>query len=225
MAYRVALVADNHFFYTDDGNYYVNGTYTKNYLRRFTSNFDQVTIIARCSKASNEVDISRLRESGGERVSFCKLDDFYGIRAYLKKRRKIKREILNILRDVDAIFVRMPCILTSITFKCAKKLCIPILLDVGADPDSIYRSTRPTLFEICLSKYMKEVCRHQCLAANGVSYVTSSVLQNKYPCKALLHGETKEFFSASISNADIDSFFYCGPRTYEKKTPIRLLHI
>ena len=35
MGYKIAIIADNHFVYSDDGKVYVNGTYTQQYLARF----------------------------------------------------------------------------------------------------------------------------------------------------------------------------------------------
>lgn len=63
------------------------------------------------------------------------------------------------LESVDAIFVRMPCILTTLAFECARIKNLPIMIDVGADPDSIYRSATTTLSELAISKYMMIVCK------------------------------------------------------------------
>lgn len=66
-----------------------------------------------------------------------------------------------------------------------------------------------------------------CLTANGVSYVTRNVLQRKYPCRAIKSGETVEYFTASISNADISNDFYEESRDYSgvSSKEVRLLHI
>lgn len=225
MSYRVALIADNHFM--KYGDYvYVNGTYTKQYLKRFTSNFDELFVIARV-KMATEDEVKNMRESGGDRVVFCSLPDFYGVRSYLKKKKQLKRMILECLENIDAIFVRMPCILTTLAFECAKIKNIPIMIDVGADPDSIYRSAKTSLFEFGISKYMMNVCKKNCMTANGVSYVTKNVLQKKYPCKAIKEGESIDYFTASISNADISSDFYEMSRDYSaiQSNEVKLLHI
>lgn len=225
MSYRVALIADNHFLKCGNA-VYVNGTYTKQYLKRFTSNFDELLVIARV-KNSEKKEIKNLRESGGERVEFCSLPDFYGVGNYLKQKKKLKELMLKGLEDVDAIFVRMPCILTTLAFECAKTKHLPIMIDVGADPDNIYRGARTTLFELAISKYMMNVCKKNCMTANGVSYVTRDVLQRKYPCKAIKVGESVEYFTASISNADISGSFYEKSRDYSdiSLNGVKLLHI
>lgn len=224
--YKVALIADNHFIKKND-NYYVNGTYTQQYLKRFTSNFDSVTVIARVRYATNQDDVSKLRVSGGEGVDFLDLPDFNGVKNYLKKKSHLKKMMLNDLKSCDALFVRMPCILTTLAFECAKQLNIPVMIDVGADPDTIYRSSKTTLFELFISKYMQRVCQKNCMSANGVSYVTQEVLQKKYPCKALMYGETEKYFTAAISNADISEDFYTDSRRYldSIKAELKLLHI
>lgn len=222
--YKVALIADNHFIKKID-EYYVNGTYTQQYLKRFTSNFDSVTVIARVRSATHQDDVSKLRLSGGERVDFLDLPDFNGVKNYIKSKSRLKNMMLDCLKNCDALFVRMPCILTTLAFECAKQLNIPVMIDVGADPNTIYRSSKTTLFELLISKYMQKVCQKNCLSANGVSYVTQQVLQRKYPCKALRHGESTEYFTESISNADISENFYCE-RNYKKETTLlKLLHI
>lgn len=225
--YKVALIADNHFFKTQDGHYYVNGTYTTQYLKRFTDNFDELLVVARVTPCSND-SVSNLRESGGERVSFFEIKDFSGVSEFLKNKSVIKKALLKAFSNVDAVFIRMPCILTTISIKCAKKLNKPIMLDVGADPNTIYRSNPTTIIERLLSSYMKNVCKKACRDANGVSYVTNQILQNKYPCAAIRHGESIDYFTASISNVDIPQSFYYSLRKYDEicnNKQIRLLHI
>lgn len=225
MKHRVCLIADNHFILGLNGKYYVNGTYTEQYLRRFTSNFDEVIVVARGRNAKSESDVKNLRLSGGERVSFCLLPDFNGVKDFVRLITSIKKQLLKEFDTVEAVFIRMPCILTTISLKCAIALNKPIMLDVGADPATIYLSSPPTLFEKILSAYMGNMCRKACLMANGVSYVTAHVLQDKYPCRAILEGETKEFFTASISNADISNEAFNLRKYNGLDGKIRLLHI
>ena len=226
MKHRVALIADNHFIYSLDGKVYVNGTYTKQYLSRFTSNFDDVVVIGRGREKFEEDNIAKLRESGGDNVSFCFLKDFYGIVGYLQNKSSIRKKIEEQLKSVDAIIIRMPCILTTVALSCAKKCNIPVLIDVGADPETIYEGAANKIVTSFLSMYLKHVCKKSCLSANGVSYVTRNILQKKYPCRALIKGESDYYFTASISNVDISQDFYFKERLYKKLDPvIRLIHI
>lgn len=224
--YKVVLIADNHFI-KDNDNFYVNGTYTQQYLKRFTSNFDLVTVIGRTRNVTDQDDVSKLRLSGGERVDFLELPDFNGVKNYIKIKSRLKKQMLDNLKTCDAVFVRMPCILTTLAFECAKKLNLPVMIDVGADPNTIYRSSKTTIFELIISKYMQKVCQKNCMSANGVSYVTKKVLQEKYPCKALVLGESEVYFTAAISNADISEDFYTNSRVYSEliKKELKLLHI
>lgn len=221
--YTVALIADNHFIKTPDGKFYVNGTYTRQYLERFTSNFDRLIVVGRVRSGSFE-EAKKMQESGGENVNFLALADFHGVRQYLIAKRKIEKTLLQLFKEVDALFVRMPCILTTISVKCANRLKIPVMVDVGADPESTYLSSKPTLLERIVSKYMKMRCKKICLNANGVSYVTKEALQKKYPCTGMKN-ESTYFFTASISNVDMDSsFFHC--RQYQAfQNNLSLLHI
>lgn len=225
MKYKVALIADNHFLFTPEGNVYVNGTYTKQYLSRFTSNFDSLIVIARGRQVEPSDDLSKYRESGGRNVSFRFVDDFQGVQSYLFNRRRITKQIKKGIADVDAIFVRMPCILTTLSLKLANKAKMPVCIDVGADPETIYLGSNKTLFRKLLSRYLMNVCKRSCLQANGVSYVTRSILQNKYPCKAILEGESTRFFTASISNVDISCDFYCKRNYHNEYDFVKLLHI
>lgn len=225
MPYKVALIADNHFVVDNADNYYVNGTYTQQYLKRFTTNFDELLVIARGRKAYEDEALGNYRKSGGERVSFHLLKDFHGPIDYLKYRKRLARELDEAFSNVDAVFVRMPCILTTISLKRAKANGVPIMLDVGADPETIYLSARPTLLEKLISLYMSHICATSCKKANGVSYVTKEVLQKKYPCKALTDGETIDYFTESISNVDLTDDFFCSERAYDSFESLKLLHI
>ena len=225
MHYKVALIADNHFIVDDSNNYYVNGTYTQQYLKRFTSNFDELLVIARGRNAYDNELLDNYRLSGGDRVVFHLLNDFHGALSYIKNRKLMIRELNSIFTTVDAVFIRMPCILTTVAIKCANDNGIPIMLDVGADPQTIYLSAQPTLFEKVISQYMSYVCAKNCKKANGVSYVTREVLQKKYPCKAIIDGETIDYFTASISNVDLTDDFFSSKRVYNKLDDLKLLHI
>ena len=225
MKYKVALIADNHFLFTPEGNVYVNGTYTKQYLSRFTSNFDSLIVIARGRQVEHSDDLSKYRESGGSNVCFRFVDDFQGVQSYLFNRRRISKQIQKGIADVDAIFVRMPCILTTLSLKLANKAKMPVCIDVGADPETIYLGSNKTIFRKLLSRYLMNVCKRSCLQANGVSYVTHSILQNKYPCKAILEGESTRFFTASISNVDISRGFYYRRSYHNDYDLVKLLHI
>lgn len=225
MGYKIAIIADNHFVYSDDGKVYVNGTYTQQYLARFTSNFDSIVVIARGRKTYGIDEIKKLRESGGDRVSFCFLDDFQGITGFLKSRNSIREQLYKQLEFVDAIIVRMPCVLTTISLTCAKNRNIPILIDVGADPETIYEGAANKIVTFALSKYLKFICKKSCMNANGVSYVTKQILQSKYPCMAIKNGETKEYFTASISNVDISQDFYHKRVIDSNSELIKLVHV
>lgn len=225
MSYHIALIADNHFVFTESGQVYVNGTYTQQYLARFTSNFDKVTVVARGHKKGDD-DIQKLRLSGGDRVEFCCLQDFIGVSEYIKYRKILKRHIKECLANVDAVFIRMPCILTTISLECAKELSLPTMIDVGADPESIYLSAQKSISISLISAYLKNVCKKSCMTANGVSYVTEKILQDKYPCRAIVYGEKTDYFTASISNVDISRDFFFFDRNYSKKRGnLQLLHI
>ena len=225
MGYKIALIADNHFVYGDDGKVFVNGTYTQQYLARFTSNFDNIVVIARGRKANSLDETKKLRESGGDSVSFCFLDDFQGITGFLRSKKRIREQLYKQLEFVDAIIIRMPCVLTTISLACAKNRNIPILIDVGADPETIYEGAANKIVTFVLSKYLKFICKKSCMTANGVSYVTKHILQKKYPCMAIKGGETKEFFTASISNVDISRDFYYKRDVETNNGKINLLHV
>lgn len=223
MAYTIALIADNHFIINDD-KVYVNGTYTKQYLSRFTSNFDNVIVIARGRNSLPTDDFNNLRESGGDRVAFHFIDDFLGVKSYVYNRKLIKSQIKSGIINVDAVIVRMPCILTTLSLDIANQLQIPFMIDVGADPETIYVGTEKNIFIQLLSKYLRNVCKRSCKRANGVSYVTKRILQDKYPCKAIMEGESVNYFTASISNVDINDDFF-NSRSYSTLDEIRLIHV
>lgn len=225
MGYKVALIADDHFIYTSDGKVYVNVMYTKQYLSRFTSNFDNVVVISRGRKSCPNDNLNKLKESGGERVSFHFVDDFTGVKSYILRRKSIYKSIEDGLKNVDAVFVRMPCILTTLSLRIAKHKNLPIMIDVGADPETIYYGSKRTIFINIVSNYLKKVCKRSCLYANGVSYVTNHILQEKYPCKAVLEGESLSYFTASISNVDISKDFYYKRDVETNNGKINLLHV
>lgn len=224
MKKTIVLIADNHFIFSSDGKAYVNGTYTQQYLKRFTSCFDKVIVVCRGKKQTNE-NLQSMRLSGGDGIEFAVLPDFKGIKEYIIKKNALRKIINCVVCACDAVFVRMPCILTTLSVKIARKHKKPIIVDVGADPFTIYRGSSKSLIRTFISYYLRSVCRKVCMIANGVSYVTKESLQKQYPCRALLEGESTNYFSASISNVDISNDFYFTTRSYGKINCVKLLHI
>ena len=225
MKTTIALIADNHFIFSNDGKVYVNGTYTQQYLKRFTSCFDEVVVVCRGRNCDETDDLSKYRLSGGNNVSFLRIPDFRGVAGYIAKKAIITRIIRGFFEKCDAVFIRMPCILTTIAINEAKRASKPYMIDVGADPSTIYKKSTFSLTRSIISCYLAKICKKACLSANGVSYVTESVLQKKYPCRALLLGETDNFFTESISNVDISLQFFFDKRLYERSSALKLLHV
>ena len=65
-----------------------------------------------------------------------------------------------------------------------------------------------------------------CMTANGVSYVTNHILQENYPCRAMIDKDNKEYFTSSYSTIDLTDDMLYDQQWDKRKKPekIKIIH-
>ncbi len=197
---KLLLILENHFFIDDNGEVWCDRVVDYNFLKRYMTSFSEIIVCGRTDKSNKEK--YKLKVSGIN-VSFRELPNFYGIKGLIKNLFKIKKLIVQYAIQADVILYRVPTPLSLFTYKeiIRKNKVLGVEFMISADKMIEGKGFIKKL----LNKKIDNIAKDICLKANGVSYVTDYVLQQKYPSKSHLFGKnTTEFFATSYSTIELN---------------------
>lgn len=202
---KALVLLELHFYRDENGEYWSNRLIDYEYLDRYLSVFEEISVCARISQIT-KVDKGLLKLSG-PRVSFVELPDTQGVKETLKHLSKTKKIFSAALKEHDAVIVRAPSMMTMLLYSEIKKSRLPLSVDVALSGLNMFPG-KGIVFNF-LNKRVDSYLKKICLEANGVSYVTNYVLQRSYPCQAMLHPEDKRYFTGSFSTIEMkDEHYY-----------------
>lgn len=171
------LYAHDHIFYTDGLNYYSNGSFSSEVLKRYADVFDEMKFISRQSKIENVTN--NLTVATHEKVSFLGIPNIRsakGLINYSKVNHIIKTEV----QSSDCLIARLPSTIGEIAVKHARKLKKPYLIElVGCAWDS--NINHGSIFGKILAPVEYFINKNYVKKAPNVIYITKEFLQNRYP--------------------------------------------
>lgn len=152
-------------------------------LNRYKKAFGNITLFAktgtRVTRSSVKINGVEIRESGSN------ADIYLG---------RNKKQISTIIKKYDLVVLRLPSVLGYQVAKIAKKNKIPYLTEtMGCTWDQLWNHG---IIGKCLAPFMFFKMKKTIRNADFASYVTSSFLQKRYPCKCAY---------LSASNVHIDA--------------------
>lgn len=225
---RLLVLLEFHFIRCKNGNVYTEVTADYNFWSRYLDVFENITVCARMYDADENFDPSKYLLASREKVDFIGLPDFKGVGGILKNYSKIRKIIKRTVKKNDCIIFRAPSPISLIAYPIIKRSKKPFAVELMMNPYTAYSKEAlnhyaQPIIQHFITKQTKDIC----LTANGVSYVTERVLQNLYPCKAILQNEQdNRYFTASYSTITLheEDFYYkdWGQKTNED--PIVLIH-
>lgn len=170
------LFAHDHKIHIYKDDYYSNGSFSSEALKRYTNIFDEVSFVSR-QVVVNEIP-EKMSLATTDRVTFVKIPEFKTIKTFYKKneaRKIIKKEV----ERADYIIARLPSSIGFIAVEIAKKINKPYLIEVVACTwDALWnhsfkgKAIAPFSY-IELKKCVKE--------SKHTVYVTNEFLQKRYP--------------------------------------------
>ncbi len=197
---KLLLILESHFFIDNNGDVWCDRVVDYNFLKRYMSAFSEIIVCGRTDDSNKEK--YKLKVSGPS-VSFRKLPNFYGIKGLIKNLLKIRKQIGKYVDESDAVLYRVPTPLSLFTYKEVLRRNKVLGLEFMISADKMIEGKG--FIKDFLNKRIDNIAKDICKKANGVSYVTDYVLQQKYPSQSLLKGkETNEFFTASYSTIELD---------------------
>lgn len=221
---KVLVVNECHLERTEDGKCWSNGIVDYEIFKRYLSVFEEVLVAIRVRDVV-EKSADYIHLCNGKGVRILPLYNFSGSAGFIKGRRIINKEIHKYCMLADCAVVRTP---SAISFQFLRiiKCKIPYVLEVSGDP---WKHMAPgeykSVFRPVIRRVWTEELKRYCKRANGVAYVTRCVLQNKYPCRAIIEGENKQYFSTYYSTVSIDGNVVHEPKRYCKRSEHKLVHI
>ena len=196
---KLLVVLENH-FYQENNNIFCDRVIDYGFLKRYLNVFEKVIVCGRCDSYN---DGKYKLKVNGPGVEFRPLPNFYGIKGLLKNILPLKVLFNKYINEVDAILYRVPTPLSIFTYKQVLKSNKVLAVEFMISADKMIEGKG--FINKIFNKKIDNIAKDICLKANGVSYVTDYVLQEKYPCRAILNGnETKEYFTASYSTIELE---------------------
>lgn len=177
---RLVVTSEARYVRTPDGRVWSSqvGDYT--IWRRYLTAFDEVRVVARVrEQAHAPADALRVDGAG---VRVWSLPYYVGPWQYLRQRASILDALADAATPADAVILRVPSVLGSHLARLRRRRRLPYALEVVGDPHDVFAPgvLRHPLRPLLRHRYAAQL-RHECRTAVGVSYVTRSYLQARYP--------------------------------------------
>ena len=174
--------------------------------------FDTVRIASRV-KYVTEID-PKWKRVDRANIEVFEIPFFQGPVQLLKNYVKIRKILSKAYDGCDAVLYRMPSPTGQLLWNVGKNLSIPKALEVVYDPVDELNDKNSKLLYREVAKYNIRTLKHQCLTANGVSYVTEHSIQDHFPSYARQNGEDKDHFESFYSTITLDNEAFGGARDY-----------
>ncbi len=171
------LFVHDHVFVTKEGKVYAN-SFSYQVLKRYVDVFSNVTVLAR-HRELLEDELIDLPLASGEGISFIFLESIASFSSFFGLRQHHEKKIRKIVKEHDAVIVRLPTELGLMTAKVANRMHKKYLLEVvGCAWDAMwnYGTWQSKVYAPFLYGKMKYVVKK----ANYVTYVTEQFLQKRY---------------------------------------------
>lgn len=177
---KALFVHDHNFVYNPKTNLYYDGSggaFDSRLWQRYLEIFDELTVVGR------KIDTlpNRLVVSSAENVKFNLITGVHGVKAVLKNKKRVVKELESVIKQVDLVIIRLPSTLGSWAVNVCKKLNKTYVLEVVGDPFEAYWYHGNILGRVVapIAAYdMKKLVKE----SQYTIYVTKNQLQQKYPC-------------------------------------------
>ncbi len=213
---KVLIPNEGRFLQTPDGAVWTRGSSKYEFWLRYLDVFDAALVVARVGRAEALPDQS-YRRADGLGIEFLPLPYYHGPQEYLRRRSQVLKAIQTAARRRDAVILRAHGQVAS-AFKSAMPPGRPYGLEIVGDSRDVFAKgsiDHPLrrLFQWWFGGKLRSMAKD----AVGVSYVTASTLQERYPASDNVY--TTHYSSIELH----DRFFADMPR--ELRAPDGSIHL
>ena len=215
---KLLVVTCAHAYRTPDGEIFTPSTYDYGFFQRYLTVFEEIRVVARCKEITyNEVKRHEYVKMSGPGLSLYGLKWYQGMKEMLAILPSLIRQCRNAAEGCERILYRAPQMESYLAYIFARRKGIPYAVEVVIDPAMMFSGFLAKLNAWMLKKMISK--------ANGVSYVTRHYLQNLYPCRAILKGQTQNYFTEYYTSGAIEKVVGT-PRNYPSQNKVfTLLHV
>lgn len=215
---KVLLIGNANFYKDKNGDYYTPSVYDKTFFDRYLSVFDDVKFLAK-TKRTDDFDKSSMIKVDFEHVEIAELAWYKGPREMLGVFGRLKKVYKTVLAGCDCCILRIAQIESVMAYIYGGLNRVPLSAEVVNDPECF--DDYPAPARRFILHYYKRIIR----SAKGVSYVTNSVLQKKYPCRAISDKNAEGYFTGSYSSIELPARYILTPKKIEAGKTLGLVHV
>lgn len=220
---KLLIVADGHYYIDKQGNVYVESVFDYAFYARYLSVFEEVYPLVRATKVETVPATCKL--ASGPRVHFLPIPPSRGLKQFAKNYFTNRRLIKEYVKQCDCAIFRVPGVVANTALPIFAKTGKPYALEVVVDPWEYFaKGTSGGMVRPIVRCVWTHTLKKMCRQAIGVSYVTESYLQKRYPCKALLDGKGP-YFTASYSSVELPDDTFAQPKVYAPKKKHIIAHV
>lgn len=221
---NVLVVPDSRYYMLPNGKVYVESVFTYDFFKRYLMVFDEVLVAARIEHIAELYE--NMQESSGKGVSFIEIPNYRGPWQHIIHYPQLIKSVKKGIGMSDCAIFRVPAATANTFQRYYHRSKKAYAIEVVVDPEKYFeKGTMKGILRPIIQKVWTRQLKKMCLQANGVSYVTTEYLQQHYPCKAVLEGETQQYFTASYSSVLLPSQVFSKPRIYKEKDMWTLVHV
>lgn len=224
-AKTLLVVLEQHFVRCND-KVYVDVQCSRTFWDRYLSVFGQLIVCARMRDALSGDSVDSMLLSSRDEVEFVAMPDFVGAAGPIKNYGQIKHALLDSINRADAAIIRVPSPISMVACSILEKSGIPWAAEMMMNPRTAYgKQSMSHPLQPVIQRFITWQTKNACMNADGVSYVTEHVLQNEYPCRAMVDMNTDHAFTSSYSTINLrDSDYSCIDWGYESPSPLVFAH-
>lgn len=215
---KKAIINVETHFIKKNGKVYAESLMNKMFWQKYLNVFDKLYVLARMKEYEGE-DLSKWILSDCKNVVFLPLPDYRGPKGYLHNFFRISSLLKNYCRKYSnnaVAIIRAPSPLGYRFLKYWKRTGNSYGMEICSNLSDSYYYNIDLLHSVLYKRLNNETKRFS-LKANGVAYVTRTVLQKQYPTYGI---------QASYSSIDIPrELFYKRPRIEKKKNEYIMIHV
>lgn len=168
----------------DENNDFWGMTLTYDFFKeRYLTMFDEMIVSTRVKQKENEKgNIEGYRKTNGNKLDVKPIKNYKEIPDSIKKHKLIKKEVDDIVKNVDKVIIRMPSIIGMFACNSAEKYGKSYLIEMVACPWDGYLNHARMGGKI-LAPMITFLTKYFVKKAPNVLYVTNEFLQKRYPTK------------------------------------------
>lgn len=220
---KLLVVADGHYYIDKAQNVYVESVFDYSFYARYLSVFEEVYALIRAENVDTAPKNCKL--ASGPNVHFLPIPPSRGLKQFAKNYFTNRRLIKEYVKKCDCGIFRVPGVVANTALPIFVKTGKPYALEVVVDPWEYFaKGTSGDIVRPIVRCVWTHTLKKMCRQAIGVSYVTESYLQKRYPCKALVVGKGP-YFTASYSSVELPDDKFAAPKVYAPKKKHIIAHV